>query len=576
MSHTIRVLYGTETGNAEDCANELGEALQGQGYVCEVYDMDDYDPPRLLTESLVLIVTSTFGNGDAPVNAESLKGWLESDEHDLAQLNFGVCGLGDTTYPRFAQCGKDFDRLLEERGATRVIDRQDCDVDYEEPFEAFVEAAKVWLTLQGDAYAQGSDAPQETPAIENLQHSLSGEGKSGLLGSLSTTVRGWFGGDAEERPSSAPKAGTRDNPVEARVTERLRLSGDGSAKETMHYVLGFSSADVEYLPGDSFAVFAPNPQSEVQQVLSLGGWTGEEKIPGPEGDRGLGTWLTDHLDLQQVSSTLLTRLASGTAGPGVKMLEQGKEVTRSYLTDRHLVDVMVEHPGFQINPSALVSELKRLKPRLYSVANSPLSTPGEVHFLVETLRYARHGRDRLGVASTWLCDHRAAGDPVRMYRVPANHFHLPDDGANPVIMIGPGTGLAPFRGFLQHREARGDEGGAWLFFGHQHAESDFLYEDEIRAWESSGRLTHLTLAWSRDQDDKVYVQHRMLDHGEMLWGWLQDGAHVYICGDRHHMAPEVRAAFVQIAVTHGQQTGEEAEAYMVELETRERYHVDAY
>ena len=581
MSHTIRVLYGTETGNAEDCANDLGDLLQEAGYVCEVNDMDDFDPPQMLGEKVVLIVTSTFGNGDAPVNAETLKEWLESGGHDLAGLSFGVCGLGDTTYPRFAQCGKDFDRLLEENGARRVIDRHDCDVDYEDLFETFCQTAKDWLSVHGAAYRSSEGgtvdaSAQGAPAASQVPERAGQEPKPGLLGSLSTKVKGWFGQESTATSAQPLRVGTRDNPVEAVVTERVRLNGEGSDKETMHYALRFAPQDVAFLPGDSFAVFAPNPQSEVRRVLELGGWSGEERVSASEGDRVLSDWLTDHLDLQQVTPALLELLTEGTRGPGANMLEQGKEVTRSYLTDRHLVDLLQEHEGFRIEPATLVKSLKKLKPRLYSVANSPLCTPGEVHFLVETLRYTQHGRDRLGVASTWLCDHREVGQAVRMYRVPGAHFYLPEDGTTPVIMIGPGTGLAPFRGFLQHRDARGDTGSSWLFFGHQHAACDYLYEQELKAWEASGRLTQVSLAWSRDQEEKVYVQHRMLENAEALWSWMQDGAHVYVCGDRHRMAPEVRAAFVQIAVNQGQQTPEEAEAYVAELESRGRYHVDAY
>ncbi|MEC9388487.1 MAG: sulfite reductase flavoprotein subunit alpha [Myxococcota bacterium] len=533
----IRVLFGTETGNAEDCAYQLGDALEDAGFSAEVTDMASYTPTDLASERLALVVTSTYGNGDPPYNAEALMTWLRQDTSSVAGISFAVCGLGDQTYPKFGQAGKDFDRLMEERGGRRVVPRVDCDVDYEEPFEQFTEAVVEWLREHGDDLA-GAAAP--APVAET------------------TSV------------ASAPTAvlGTRSAPVRATLRGRRRLNATGSAKETMHYEFVWPGSAVQYAPGDSFAVTPENNPAEVAAVLALLGLSGDEHVDSGDGTGTLRDALVRTRDLQVVSSELLAAL---TSAPNT-----GEASVPDYLADRHLVDVLGDQAAPSVAPQVLVDGLKKLKPRLYSVANSPLVEAEGVHFTVETLRYERHGRAREGVATTWLADRFDDGDSVAMYCVQAPHFRLPSDGSVPIIMVGPGTGVAPFRAFLQQRQAQGDTGKNWLVFGHQHEQTDFLYRDEMEAWRADGTLTELSLAWSRDQAEKVYVQDKLRERGAEVWSWIAGGAHVYVCGDKNAMAPQVRETIKAIAVEHGAMTPDAAEAALTEWEASGRYAVDAY
>lgn len=536
MSLNIRVLFGTETGNAEDCAHELGSALKKAGFDATVTDMDAFSPPDMAKETLALIVTSTYGNGDPPYNAEALMNWLRVPDSSVSGVSFAVCALGDQTYPKFVQAGIDFDQLMEERGGRRVVPRQDCDVDYEEPFEQFTKDVVAWLESNGDSL--GSEvAAIPTPSAP-----------------------------AAEQPIAA-RVGTRSAPVVATLSGRRRLNRDGSAKETMHYEFRWPGVDVIFAPGDSFAVVPTNNPAEVQAILSALGLSASATVTINDEPMALGDALSHQRDLQTVTPELLAAMG-GTP--------TGGQSTDAYLEDRHLLDALRDHPGAAIGAQPLVEGLRKLKPRLYSVASSPLVEPQGVHFTVETLRYEMHGRAKEGVATTWLADRFADGDTAAMYCVQAPHFRLPESPEIPVIMIGPGTGVAPFRAFLQERKAQGGAGKSWLFFGHQHQNTDFLYEDEFNAFMGDGTLTELTLAWSRDQAEKVYVQDRLREHGAAVWSWIQSGAHLYVCGDKNAMAPQVRETFVDIAVEHGGMEHAAAAAMFNDWEQNGRYCVDAY
>jgi sulfite reductase (NADPH) flavoprotein alpha-component len=363
--------------------------------------------------------------------------------------------------------------------------------------------------------------------------------------------------------------------VHATLARRRRLNREGSAKETMHYEFTWSGATVAFEPGDSFAMVPKNNPAAVRAVLEAASLDGTATVRVGDASQSLHEALMSAKDLHVVPGDLLAALADS-AGPGADAIAAGGEAVAAYLADRHLIDVLLEHPGAQLGAQALVDGLRKLKPRLYSVASSPVLGPDEVHFTVETLRYASLGRAREGVATTWLADRVADGDTVPMYCVKANYFRLPEESGVPIIMIGPGTGVAPFRAFLQQRKALGDPGKAWLFFGHQHQKTDFLYEEELQAMQADGTLDELSLAWSRDQAEKIYVQDLIREQGAAVWAWLQDDAHVYVCGDKLSMAPQVRETFIGLAVTHGGLTRAAAEALVTNWETSGQYSVDAY
>ena len=526
---SIRILFGTETGNAEECAEDLGTALTDAGFPATVIDLENFQPADLAQKGLVFMVTSTYGNGDPPYSAEALMDWLQKPEVSIAGVSFGVCGLGDRTYPLFAQAGKDFDRLMEERGGRRVIPRKDCDAEFEDAFEEFTEQVLDWLRANAaEVNAAAADAPT-TPAAD--------------------------------APTTTASPGTRGRPVQATLVSRRRLNRPGSAKETMHYEFRWPGVPVAFAPGDSFAVVPENNPAEVQAVLEALSLDGATTVQVGNDSLSLRAALTQARDLQTVTSDLWSTLA----GSG-----------QSSNADWHLLDVVKAFPGARISAQALVEGLRKLKPRLYSVASSPSVVPEGVDFTVETLRYTLNGRPCEGVATTWLADRVSDGAVVGMYCVQAPHFRLPADNGVPIIMIGPGTGIAPFRAFLQQRKAHGSAGKSWLFFGHQHQATDFLYEDELRSFLADGTLTELSLAWSRDQNEKVYVQDKLRARSSEIWSWLAAGAHVYVCGDKNTMAPQVRETFIEIGATYGRMTRQAAAALLDSWEQSGRYCVDAY
>ncbi|MFK7927676.1 MAG: sulfite reductase flavoprotein subunit alpha, partial [Myxococcota bacterium] len=370
-----------------------------------------------------------------------------------------------------------------------------------------------------------------------------------------------------------PGALSRDNPYEAKVIEARKLNGAGSSKETMHYVIDLGDSGISFQGGDSFGVLPTNPPEEVAGILEASGLDAESSVRTADGRTlALRGVLARRCCLQHTSPEFLRRVAAD-GGPGAEALAQGEAAVTAYLKDRFVLDVLRDHDAL-LDGQTLVDLLRPLPPRLYSVTSSPKVSSTTVDFLVETLRYERVGRPCEGVASVWLAD-RCTDQPVPLYLVANPNFRLPADDAD-IIMIGPGTGLAPFRAFLQERQKTSAKGRNWLFFGHQHEAHDFLYKDELASWESSGLLTKADYAWSRDQEHKVYVQDKIRAAGGELWTWIEGGAHIFVCGDASGMAPGVDEALRDVAVTHGGMDAAQAKAYVKKLITDDRYHRDVY
>ena len=415
--------------------------------------------------------------------------WLRDPGSSVAGVRYAVCGLGDTTYPYFAQAGRDFDHLLAARGGHRVLQRHDCDVDFEEPFAAFTAAVLDQLSATGEA-------PRAARPTS---------------------------------PGAEPVPSPRRAPAQATLVSRRLLSGPGSSKETMHYRLRWSGAPVAYTPGDCFALHPQNNPVEVETILrrlELNGAT-PVQVSGDSLPLSLRETLLDRRDLHRVTPRLMTALT-------------GAPAPEEALRELHLLDVLLDHPRARIRPQSLVDNLSALRPRLYSVASSPLALEEGVELTVETLRYRHSGWPREGVASTWLADRVAVGDTVSLSCVRGPHFRLPEDGGVPIIMIGRGPGSRRSARSCSTAAPWARPGRSWLFFGHQHRGEDFLYRDELRGFLSDGTLTELSLAWSRDQAEKIYVQHRIRERGAEVWSWLAAGACVYVCGDKRAMAPQVR------------------------------------
>jgi sulfite reductase (NADPH) flavoprotein alpha-component len=396
---------------------------------------------------------------------------------------------------------------------------------------------------------------------------------------LKTLYREIEGAPAEAAPPAPAKAApavgrSRDNPVAATFLSRRRLNAPGSEKETWHIEIDIDGAGLDYAVGDSFGIFPANDRTLVEAVLAALGAPADFPI----GERTLREVLTDGVALAPAPDMLfqlISYLTGGDRRGKAKALAEGKDPDGDAAT-LDVLAALQKFPGIRPDPEAFIESLDPLQPRVYSISSSPKADPGRVSLTVDAVRYAVDGRERLGVCSTWLGGRVAPGERVRVYVQKAQHFALPDDPAKPIIMIGPGTGIAPFRAFLRERQATKAPGRNWLFFGHQRSEHDFFYKDELLAMRSAGLLTRLTLAWSRDGAEKIYVQHRMREVGRDLWSWLNDGAHVYVCGDALRMAGDVEAALRDVVAQHGGCSAADAATFLADLKAKGRYQADVY
>lgn len=441
------------------------------------------------TLGTMLVITSTYGNGDPPSNAEDLQAYLMKKAPPMPDLKFSVCGLGDTTYERFAQCGKDFDRRLGELGATRIADRKDCDVDYDDAFDE-------WFAEVVEALGD--------PALENAAP-------------VSTASA------VEKR---VDELGTRRNPVSARVLVNDNLNGRGSSKETRHIVLSLKDLPIRYECGDSIGVWPENDPALVAEVLRETKLTGNEEVDLGEIKAPIRELLSRKLEVQE---------------PDPRLFERAKIPKAA---DLHVIDLLAT-PQAPWTAQELVQHMRQISPRLYSIASSPVVHPDEVHLLVSVLRFQVAEAQRGGVTTRYLAERAPVGSTVAIYHHPGPAFRLAARDRD-IIMIGPGTGVAPFRAFLEERERIPGTGRSWLFFGARNRATDFLYEKDFERMKAAGALTKLDLAFSRDQSQKLYVQHRLLEQREELAAWIANGAIVYVCGDAKHMAQDVHAALSSI------------------------------
>ena len=387
---------------------------------------------------------------------------------------------------------------------------------------------------------------------------------------------------ATETPSAAPKPAspyTRTNPFPGKLTVNRSLCGEGSDKDTRHFEIDLTGWGLSYEVGDSMTVWATNDPKLVDEILKAICAKGDEKVKGPKGETTVREALLRDCRITQTTPKFLKMISErASAAPLITELldPERKEDLDRYLWGMEVIDFLTEHPSIKISPQDFVDVLAKLQPRLYSISSSPKTNPGRVSLTVDAVRYDIDGRTRLGVASTFLASRVAAGDGLKVYVQKAQNFGLPVDPSVPIIMIGPGTGIAPFRAFLHERMATKADGRNWLFFGHRNSASDFFYEDELSGMKAAGLLTRLSLAWSRDGDEKIYVQDRMRENGRELWAWLADGAHVYVCGDAKHMAKDVEHALIEIVSACGARTTDEAIAFVADLKKRGRYQADVY
>ncbi len=544
ISKEVTVLYGSQTGNAQGLADQAGKTLEGKGFKVTVSSMSDFKPNSLKKLKNLLVVASTHGEGDPPDNALSFHEFLHGRRAPkLEDLRFSVLSLGDSSYEQFCQTGKEFDARLEELGGTRLHPRVDCDLDYDEP-------AEEWL----NGVIEGLNEGQE----QNV----------GLAQSAATAEA------VVESPYS------RKNPFKAEVLESINLNGRGSNKETRHLELSLEGSGLTYKPGDSLGIYPENDPKLVDLLIEELNWDPEEIVTtNKQGDvRPLKEALISHFEITVLTKPLLEQALklSGNDGLAELLAAGNEEKVKEYIDGRDLLDLVRDFGPWPVSANDFVAILRKMPARLYSISSSLEANPDEVHLTIGAVRYNTHGRDRNGVCSILCAERLEPGDTLPIYIQNNQNFKLPENPDTPIIMVGPGTGVAPFRSFMQEREEIGADGKSWMFFGDQHFVTDFLYQTEWQKWLKDGVLTKMDVAFSRDTEEKVYVQHRMKEQGKELFEWLEAGASFYVCGDEKHMAHDVHKTLIDIIEKEGNMSRQNAEEYVANMQQQKRYQRDVY
>lgn len=536
----LLVLYGTESGNAESLAEQTVEKANQLGFKAKISNMADISLATLKKVDNLLVIVSTWGEGDPPESAtEFYEAFMDDSAPKLDPINYSVLALGDTSYEHFCKIGKDFDSRLESLGGNRLFERQDCDVDFDDDFAAWSDGA-----LKAFSSVLTQDSKVETVSKQNV----------------------------------AAVKYSRKNPCLSDLSERINLNGTGSAKETMHLEFDLSGTGLTYEAGDSLAVQPKNSDQLVNTLLETTKFDPSTSVSVKDETYSLGEALKSVLDITTLSIPFLSRynaIANNQALAGL-LEDEDKSNIQNYINGRDLVDVLIDYPAKELNPQALVNLLRKLPPRLYSIASSQKAHPDSVHLTVAVVRYETHGRKREGICSSFLADRLDLETAADVFVTPNKNFKLPENTDAPIIMVGPGTGIAPFRAFMQERKALGAKGKNWLFFGDQHFITDFLYQAEWQAYQKEGLLSKIDLAFSRDQKEKVYVQDKMLANASELYAWLESGAYFYVCGDASRMAHDVDKALHRIVQEQAGISEEAAIDYVKALKAEKRYLRDIY
>ncbi|MDX6910749.1 NADPH-dependent assimilatory sulfite reductase flavoprotein subunit [Hafnia paralvei] len=542
VAASITVISASQTGNARRVSEQLRDDLTAAGLSVTLVNAGDYKFKQIAQEKLLLVVASTQGEGEPPEEAVALHKYLFSKKApQLTGTAFAVFGLGDTSYENFCQTGKDFDTRLGELGAERLLDRADADVD-------FKAAAEAWRKQVVEVLKQR--VPQATPA----------QAQASVAGSVAQVL-------------SSPYS--KESPLTATLAVNQKITGRNSDKDVRHLEIDLGDSGLSYQPGDALGVWYHNDPDLVEEIIGLVWRTGDEKITLNGQTLTLREALTDHLELTQNTTVIVEKYASLSRDERLIELLADKHQLQQYAQTTPLPDMIRQAPA-DLDAEQLVALLRPLTPRLYSIASAQEEVGNEVHITVGVVRYNVEGRARTGGASGYLADRLEEEGELRVFIEHNDNFRLPANPQTPVIMIGPGTGIAPFRAFIQQRAAEGAEGLNWLFFGNPHFTEDFLYQVEWQRYVKEGVLSRIDLAWSRDQNHKVYVQDKLREQGAEVWRWIEKGAHIYVCGDANRMAKDVEQALLELLAEHGGMDAEQADEFLSELRVERRYQRDVY
>lgn len=539
---SVTVISASQTGNARRVTEQLRDDLTAAGLGVTLVNAGDYKFKQIAQEKLLLVVASTQGEGEPPEEAVALHKYLFSKKApQMAGTAFAVFGLGDTSYENFCQTGKDFDARLAELGGERLFDRADADVD-------FKSAAEAWRKQIVDVLKQR--VPQATAAQAQVS----------VAGSVAQIV-------------SSPYS--KESPLTASLAVKQKITGRNSDKDVRHIEIDLGESGLSYQPGDALGVWYHNDPDLVEEIIDLIWRTGDETVTLNDQTMTLREALTERLELTQNTTVIVEKYAALSRDERLIELLADKHQLQQYAQTTPLPDMIRQAPA-DLDAEQLVALLRPLTPRLYSIASSQEEVGSEVHITVGVVRYEIDGRARTGGASGYLADRLEEDGELRVFIEHNDNFRLPANPQTPVIMIGPGTGIAPFRAFIQQRAAEGAEGLNWLFFGNPHFTEDFLYQVEWQRFVKDGVLSRIDLAWSRDQKHKVYVQDKLREQGAEVWRWIEQGAHIYVCGDANRMAKDVEQALLELLAEHGGMDAEQADEFLSELRVERRYQRDVY
>lgn len=535
----LTILFGSESGNGRAIAKTLAERAASRGFKARLISMDDYHIRDLAKERLVLIVVSTHGEGDPPEAARDLHSFLHSKRAPkLNKLKYAVLGLGDSSYQNFCQTAKEFDQRLHELGGERLLARVDCDVDFQKPSNDWTEHAlgeiKAHLPAQGPKVV-----PLTTAAAEKSQ-----------------TQYG------------------RDNPYSARLLENRRITGRGAVGDVRHLILSIDPTAVNYTPGDALGIWFHNDPKLVDEILSEAELEGNAAITFKDKESSLRDGLLSHYELTRLHPALIRGWASLADNDELSTIAADQARLWNYIQQHQVIDLVTQYPA---HPSAkdFAGLLRPLQPRLYSISSSQDEFADEIHLTLCLLQYQAFGRDYQGGASGFLAERLGEDETLDVYLVENPCFRLPSDGKKPIIMIGAGTGVAPYRAFMQQRAINGDTGANWLIFGNRSFHNDFLYQVEWQKYRKAGLLDRIDLAFSRDTREKVYVQHSLRQNGAELYRWLEEDAHLYICGSSA-MGADVNQTLLEVVSEQSGQSLEGTEEYLEALRRQGRFQQDLY